>query len=212
MSTLETIRPAGARDKILDAAQAAILAKGFGGTSIDELIAEAGISKSGFFYHFRDKSELAKALIQRYVADDERIFDELTARADALSEDPLHGFLIWLKMLAELFEDLPAGHPGCMVATACYHEQLFDREVRELIHRSVLNWRRRFRERLERIAAVYPPRIPVDLDDMADMLSGVVDGGIVLSKAVRDPKALPRQVRLYRDFVRLAFSPAIGPA
>ena len=33
----------------------------------DEIIAEAGITKSGFFYHFRDKNDLAKALLQRYL-------------------------------------------------------------------------------------------------------------------------------------------------
>ena len=186
-------RPAGTREQILAAAEAAVLAKGFGGTSIDELIAAVGISRSGFFYHFRDKSELARALLQRYVDQEERIFDEVFARADSLNEDPLHGFLIGLRMLVEIFEDLPNGHPGCMVAAVCYHEQLFDREVREINAAAVLGWRRRFRDRLERIAAVYPPRVAVSLDDLADMLAVVADGGIILSRIVRDPRALPRQ-------------------
>ena len=55
------------REQILDAAQNAVLSKGFAGTSIDELITVVGISKSGFFYHFRDKTHLAKALLERYV-------------------------------------------------------------------------------------------------------------------------------------------------
>lgn len=198
-------RPARTREQILAAAEAAVLAKGFSGTSIDELIAAVGISKSGFFYHFRDKSELARALLERYIAEDERIFDALEAQADALSEDPLHGFLIGLKLLAETFRDLPEGHPGCMVASICYHEQLFAREVRELNARAVLGWRNRFRARLDRIVEIYPPRVPVDLDDVADMLSAVVDGGIILSRVTKEPRSLSRQVLLYRDFVRLLF-------
>jgi AcrR family transcriptional regulator len=209
MTHIDVEKPVGTRQQILDVAQAAVLSKGFGGTSIDELIAAVGISKSGFFYHFRDKSELAKELVVRYLADDDRIFDEITARADELSEDPLHSFLISMKMLAELFDDLPNGHPGCMVASICYHEQLFDREVRELVAQGVFGWRRRFRDRLERIASIYPPRIPVNLDDLADFLSVTADGGIILAKAVSDPKALPRQILLYRDFIRLVFSPAV---
>ncbi|MBK8906564.1 MAG: TetR/AcrR family transcriptional regulator [Rhodospirillales bacterium] len=196
------------RQQLLDAAEEAVLAKGFSGTSIDELIATVGISKSGFFYHFRDKTELAKSLLKRYVEEDDRIFDGVFARADELSEDPLHSFLIALKMLTEIFADLPNGHPGCMVASICYHEQLFDREVRDINTGAVLQWRRRFRERLDRIAARYPPRIPVDLDDLADMLSVVADGGIILSKVTKDPAALPRQILLYRDFLRLVFTPA----
>jgi hypothetical protein len=36
------------RERILDAAESSVLAKGFAGTSIDELIAAVGITKSGF--------------------------------------------------------------------------------------------------------------------------------------------------------------------
>lgn len=212
MSNIDLERPAGTRQQILDAAQDAVLAKGFGATSIDELIVAVGISKSGFFYHFKDKTELAKALLERYIEQDDRIYDEIFGRADSLDEDPLHSFLIGLKMLAEVLADLPNGHPGCMVASICYHEQLFDREVRELNARAILGWRERFLERLECIAAVYPPRLDIKLDDLADMLSGVADGGIILSRVTRDSQALPRQMMLYRDFVRLVFTdPAKRP-
>jgi len=198
------------RQQILDAAEAAVLAKGFAGTSIDELIASVGISKSGFFYHFRDKTELAKSLLERYVKQDNEIFDDIFARADELSEDPLHSFLIGLKLLAKIFEDLPNGHPGCMVASICYHEQLFDGEVRRINAQAVLGWRERFRERLERVADQYPPRIAVDLDDLADMLSVIADGGIVLSKVTGNKSLLARQLLQYRDFIRLVFQPPLS--
>lgn len=198
----------GTRERILDAAASAVLDKGFAATSIDELIAAVGITKSGFFYHFRDKGELARALLVRYVEHENALFDELFRRADELNEDPLHGFLVGLKMMSEMMADLPGGHPGCLVAAYCYQDRLFDREVRELSAAAVLGWRQRFRARLEAIAARYPPRIAVDLDDLADMLSGIVDGGIILSKVLKDPSALPRQVMLYRDFVRAVFGGA----
>jgi AcrR family transcriptional regulator len=51
------------RERLLELAEAAILEKGFSATSIDELIAAAGITKSGFFYHINYKNELAKALM-----------------------------------------------------------------------------------------------------------------------------------------------------
>lgn len=193
------------RERILDAAESAILDKGFAATSIEELIAAVGITKSGFFYHFKDKGELAKALLVRYVERENALFDDLFARADQLNEDPLHGFLVGLKMLSELLADLPGGHPGCLVAAFCYQDRLFDREVSALNTEAVLGWRKRFRERLDLIAARYPPRINVDLDDVADMLSALADGGIILSKVVKDKGALSRQVMLYRDFVRTIF-------
>lgn len=198
-------RKGDTRERILEFAEASILEKGFGATSIDELIAAASITKSGFFYHFSDKTELARVLLTRYIERETAMFDELFGRADELNEDPLHGFLVGLKMLAELVADLPSGHPGCLIASYCYQERLFDQQVRDLSAQSVLLWRARFRARLDRIAERYPPRIGVDLDDLADMLSAVADGGIVLSKVLRDPTAMPRQVLLYRDFVKAVF-------
>lgn len=199
-------RKGGARERILDAAEASVLEKGFDATSIEELIAIVGITKSGFFYHFRDKTELARVLLARYIERETAMFDELFGRADELNEDPLHGFLVGLKMLAELVADLPNGHPGCLIASYCYQDRLFDQRVRDLNTQSVLLWRARFRARLDRIAERYPPRIGVDLDDLADMLSAVADGGIVLSKVLHDPAAMPRQILLYRDFVKAVFA------
>ena len=198
-------RGGNTRERILDAAEASVLEKGFAATSIDELIASVGITKSGFFYHFRDKGELAKALLVRYIGRENDLFRDLFRRADELNEDPLYGFLVALKMMSELMSDLPSGHPGCLVASYCYQDRLFDKEVRELNAKAVLGWRQRFRERLDVIAARYPPRIVVDLDDLADMLSVVADGGIILSKVVKDKEALARQVMLYRGFIRAIF-------
>jgi TetR/AcrR family transcriptional regulator, transcriptional repressor for nem operon len=193
------------RDRILDVAEAAILEKGFAATSIDELIAAVGITKNGFFYHFKDKSELAKALLVRYVAREDMLFDDLFRRAYELDEDPLHGFPVGLKMMSEVMADLPAGHPGCLVAAYCYQDRLFDREVRDLYTSAMLGWRRRFRERLELIVARYPPRIAVDLDHLADMLSAIAEGGIVVSKVIKDKRALSQQLMLYREFIRAVF-------
>ncbi|MDA1326755.1 MAG: TetR/AcrR family transcriptional regulator [Proteobacteria bacterium] len=205
MSRTESRKGAETREQLLDAAETAVLEKGFGATSIEELISAVGITKSGFFYHFPDKGELAKALLKRYIEREDKLFDDLFGRADELNEDPLHGFLVGLKMLSETMSDLPSGHPGCLVAAYCYQERLFDREVRQLNSFAVLNWRKRFRGRLDAIAARYRLRIDVDLDDMADMLSVIADGGIILAKAVEDKDILPRQILLYRDFVRTAF-------
>ena len=55
------------RSRILDIAEAAVLDKGFEATSIEEIVAGAGISRGGFFYHFKDKNALARAMLERYI-------------------------------------------------------------------------------------------------------------------------------------------------
>jgi AcrR family transcriptional regulator len=195
------------RERLLEVAEAAVLAKGFAATSIDELIAAVGITKSGFFYHFKDKADLAKGMLLRYLERDKALLDDLFNRADELNEDPLHGFLVGLKMFAEMMADLPANYPGCLAASFAYQDTLFNDEVCKLNADGMLSWRRRFRERFDLIAARYPPRQPVDLDALADMATALVEGGLILGRVFKDSSLLPRQIALYRDYVRLLFAP-----
>ena len=201
----QTMKPS-ARERLLELAEVSVIQKGFAGTSIDELVAGAGITKSGFFYHFRDKSELALALLQRHFERENEILDGLFNRARELHDDPLHAFLIGLKLFAEMLTDLPENHPGCLAASICYQDQLFNREVRELNARGTLTWRTRFGGYLEEIARVHPPRIEVDLQALADMVSALVEGGIVLNKLLKEPKLLATQIMLYRSFIQQVFA------
>lgn len=201
------------RDRILAIAEAAVLEKGFGATSIEEIIAAAGITKSGFFYHFADKSRLAHAMLARYVEGNDQLFDALFARAEDLAEgDPLQSFLIGMKLLAETMADLPNGHPGCLVASICYQERLFDREVRDLTAESVRRWNHFFTVRLEAIARAYPTREAVEIAELAQLVSCAVDGGIIMSKTLADPSILPRQILMVRNYVRMIFQPAAAAA
>jgi AcrR family transcriptional regulator len=193
------------RERLLTLAEQTVLAKGFAATSIEELIVATGITKSGFFYHFKDKGELAKALMLRYLEQDKAVLDDIFRRGDELNEDPLHGFLVGLKLFAEMMADLPEAHPGCLAASFCYQDHLFSQEIRDLNAAGILAWRHRFRERFDLIAARYPPRMDADLDALADMASTLVEGGLVLGRALRDVAILPKQILLYRDFVRTIF-------
>lgn len=200
-------RKSETRERLLTLAENAVLAKGFAATSIDELIAAAGISKSGFFYHFKDKSELAKGLLLRYLEQDREVLENIFRRGDDLNEDPLHGFLVGLKLFAEMLTDLPQAHPGCLAASFAYQDQLFSADIRKLNAEGILAWRIRFRDRLHLIAERYPPRQEVDLDALADSAATIVEGGLILGRVLQDTTILPRQILLLRDFVRMLFMP-----
>lgn len=201
-------RTSETRERILSLAEEAVLAKGFAATSIEELISAVGITKSGFFYHFKDKQELAKAMMLRYLERDRALLDDLFARADELNEDPLHGLLVALKLFAEMMADLPLAHPGCLAASFCYQDQLFSREIRALNAKGMLDWRQRFRARFDAIAEIYPPREEVDLEALSDTAATLVEGGLILSRALQDPSILPRQLLQFRTMVRFAFAAA----
>jgi TetR/AcrR family transcriptional repressor of nem operon len=194
------------RTRILDVAYDSIVHKGFAATSIEELVEAAGITKSGFFYHFRDKNDLARQLLERFLAEDNQILDSLTRRARELADDPLQSFLIFLNLYAELMDDMPELHPGCLVATITYQEQLFDAEVKRMNVDSVLALRRRFADWLSEIAERHPPAGVVDVNALADQVTVIVEGGIILSRALADRHLMGRQMRLFRDQVKRIFS------
>jgi AcrR family transcriptional regulator len=193
------------RTRLLDLAQDAIIHKGFAATSIDELVEGAGIAKSTFFYHFRDKNDLARQLIRRYMAEDDALYEGLARRAHELSDDPLQAFLIFLRLFAEMLDAAAEEHPGCLVAAVIYQDRAFDREVRGLIEANIRGWRARFHAWLTAAAARHPPRMAVDLEALADQLNVVIDGGIVTARALGEPAVIGRQLRLMHAFVRLLF-------
>jgi len=193
------------REHILATAQSIILQRGYAGTSIEDIISKAGITKGGFFYHFDGKKDLARHLMQRYLVQYEAFFNSLVERAETLSEDPLQRLLIFLMLLAEAMADLPCTHPGCLVASFTYESQQFDDDVRELSAEGMLAWRRIFMRQLERAREKYPLKVDRPLEEIADMLTSIIEGGIIMAKVLDDQHILPNQLLQYRNYLRLAF-------
>lgn len=193
------------RERIMDIAYEAIVQKGFAATSIEELVEAAGITKSGFFYHFKDKNDLARQLFDRFLNEDIEIVDTLEKRARELSDDPLQSFLIFLNIYAQLMDEMEELHPGCMVATVTYHERMFDQAVVQMNVDYLIGMRQRFHNWFAEITARHTPREEIDVDAMADQLTAIVEGAIILSKAMRDTNLMGKQLRLFRQHVKLLF-------
>jgi TetR/AcrR family transcriptional regulator, transcriptional repressor for nem operon len=196
------------RTKILDAAQALVLDQGFAGTSVDDVIAAAETTKGGFFHHFPSKQELARALVERYVAEDMELLDDLFTRAERLSRDPLQQLLLFVGLQEEAADELAGDDPGCLYASFCYERDLFDEGTRAAIADAVLSWRTRTRAKLDEVVELYPPRIPVDLDALADEGLTLFEGAYVLSRALGEPQLLKGQLRHFRNYLELLFWPA----
>ncbi|WP_265562104.1 TetR/AcrR family transcriptional regulator [Sphingomicrobium arenosum] len=193
------------RSRIMDIAYESIVQKGFAATSIEELVEAAGITKSGFFYHFKDKNDLARHLFDRFLSEDEEIVATLEERARGLADDPLQSFLIFLNLYAQLMDEMEEFHPGCMVASVAYQEQLFDSALKEMNVEYLLRMRERFERWLGEIRQRHEPRGSVEAADLADMLTGTVEGAIILSRSLRDDRLMGRQMRLYREHIKLLF-------
>jgi len=196
------------REKILDSAQTLILGQGFAATSLDQILERTGVTKGAFFYHFRNKADLARALVERYARSEEALMRDLLERAERLSRDPLQQILIYLGLFQELFEGLAEPPDGCLLASYCYENQMFDAEVRSLCAGSMRDWRRLLGEKFSQVLALHPPRMPVEPEGLADAALTAIEGAFIVSRTVGEAAVVTDMLRHYRNYIELLFSPA----
>ena len=94
------------REQVLDAALRLITERGYGGTSMEAIAREAGLSKPVVYNAYPSRGPLLQALLQREEA---RAFKAL---ADAMppraaDADPVAAFLLWLASLARSIAENP---------------------------------------------------------------------------------------------------------
>ena len=193
------------KTRIMDCAEALILEQGFAGTSVDAILERVCLTKGAFFHHFPSKQALAQALVERFAEADASLLETTMARAEHLSRDPAQQLLIFVGLLEERAAELAAPHPGCLFASYCYETQLFDEEIHGIINGSFLHWRERLAEKFRAAFEVRPPRMEADPGDLADMLNVVAEGAFILTRALKDPALVARQLRQYRNYLELLF-------
>jgi TetR/AcrR family transcriptional repressor of nem operon len=199
--------PEKTRERILDAAQALILDHGYGATTVDAVVGRAGITKGAFFHHFGSKSDLARALVERYALLDRQLLEHHMERARKLASDPLQQLLVLIGLYEEDFESLDEPFPGCLFASYIYENKLFDENTIGVLREATLMWRRAAREMLEKVAAAHPPRVPVDLDSLADLFYALTEGSYIMTKTLGDKTLLARHTRHLRTYLELLFGP-----
>ena len=92
------------------------------------------------------------------------------------------------------------------VASFTYESHQVNETVRQITADSVKDWRRLFKQQLDKVNEQYTPRNDSKSDDLADMLSTIIEGGIVVSRAVDDASILVKQLMEYRSYIGLIYS------
>jgi TetR/AcrR family transcriptional repressor of nem operon len=200
----------GTRDQILDIAEHLVFENGFNGTSLSDIMTAAGLTKGAFFHHFRDKNELARAVLDRWARREDVLTMGFSERAAALADDPLQEAVLFLKLFEEWLESLDKPLGGCMFASYTYENQLFDDSMRKFITEGLNRWMAIYERIFERLLAAHRPRISdLSARDLTEQFATVVEGGLVLTRALEDPDFLVRRIRQYRQYLMLLFDQKI---
>jgi AcrR family transcriptional regulator len=94
-------RRAQTRARLLQAAAVLYAQRGFGGATLDEVAAQAGLTKGAVYDHFGNKENLLLALMEEYLAGQIAAQLELFDPERATSERPLAGSEDWMARLKE---------------------------------------------------------------------------------------------------------------
>ncbi len=195
------------RERILEAAEDLVLARGYTATTVDAILDATGASKGSFFHHFPSKAALGKALLERYARMDAAVLEEFMTRAEALTPDPAEQLIEFLRGFED---DIGAGditQPGCLFVSFVY-EQIPDQANSEaVILGAISRWRERILDKLQQAAASRPPALPVDLESLADQVFTIFEGGFILARATDDPLKLRDQLSHLRAYLTLLLRP-----
>jgi AcrR family transcriptional regulator len=131
------------RLEILDQALALFCSRGYDNASLNDLIAEAGISKGAFYHYFPSKEALVAALADRFAR---QVFTELQPVLDKPGLDPLARLNAFLSEASRVKADMA---PTSLAAFS----DLFRPENRALYQQIAAAWEALFRPALTAIIA-----------------------------------------------------------
>ncbi len=183
------------RERILESAAALFRSQGYDAASIDEIMAGAGLTRGGFYLHFRSKQELFAA----YVARELDFGRQLRRAMERHPGAPLEGAAEALD-----FYLAPGNRKrvarGCTIVSNAADVARSSPAARRAFTRAFEGMRREFRELAERSGADDP-----DAAALAAIATSV--GGVVLARALADEQLVEGLLSSCRELVRRELEP-----
>jgi len=199
-------RSENTREKILRSAESLVMDNGFAGTSIDDILKSAGLTKGAFFHYFKGKGELARELVEWHARQDLAMFEEAMEKAEAESDDPLEQAMLFLKTFEDyVVQSKDNVSPGCMYATYTYESMQFEPAVRDFVADTLRSWSSMYVRKFQEVLDRYEPALPVTARQLAEMIVSIIEGGLVLQRAYGDIAITARQSEQFRNYLKLLF-------
>ena len=170
------------RERILKSARHLFNRKGFAEVTIDEIMAEAGLTRGGFYNHFDTKERLYAEAISQFICDGPEVWQR--AYVDPSAHGPqLAKMIVDAYLSKEHFEDRDGSCPmvGLPSDAARAGEAV----------------KAAYREVLQMMAAAFESNLPLgepSARQRALALVALCVGGMILSRAIDDP-ALAEDLR-----------------
>jgi len=173
-----------AREKLLDSALSVIRQKGYSATTVDDLCHAAGVTKGGFFHHFKSKEDLAVAAADHFSRMADSIFVDAPYRALPDPVDRVLGYVAFRRSILQgelseftclvgtMVQEIYETHP--LIRQAC------DKSISE--HAAMVEQDIATAMREAGIASDFTP------SSLAFHIQAVIQGAFILAKAKGGPE------------------------
>jgi AcrR family transcriptional regulator len=168
------------RDRIVRAAAELIAERGAAATSLDDIRAVTGASKSQLYHYFGDKHGLIEAVVDYECA------TVLGLQAHALaSVSSWEDLERWAEVMVAIMEDQGA-RGGCPIGTLASALADTDEELRTSLSDAFRAWSDAIRGALVRLSEGGLIAADSDLDALTTITLSAIQGGLLLTKTSRD--------------------------
>ncbi len=191
-----------AKTKLLDAALTVIRSKGYAATTVDELCAEAGVTKGAFFHHFKTKEDLAVSAAQYWSTVTNQIFE--SAPYQNLS-DPLDRLLGYVAFRKELLQGtLP--EVTCLVGTMVQETYDSNSAIRQACHQSIFGHSSDVAKEIEAAKKLYAPKASWTPMSLALHVQAVIQGAFILAKSDQNAEVAAESFDHLERYIRSLFN------
>jgi TetR/AcrR family transcriptional regulator, transcriptional repressor for nem operon len=198
---------AGARQKLLASALSLIRMKGYASTSVDELCAEAGVTKGAFFHHFKSKDALAVAAAHHWSKITDAFFETAPYHRHSDPLDRVLGYLDFRKSIlkGELAEFT------CLVGTMLQEVYASRPDIRDACEASISGHASRIEADIAAAIKLYRIRSTWTAASLALHTQAVLQGAFILAKGKGDAAIAAQSIDHLRRYVELLFQGAKRP-
>src|SRR5690349_2309058 len=194
------------RDRIVQTAMELFWRKGYGSTSISDILETAKVNSGSLYYFFKGKQELLVAVLEAYR---DGIGPALLDPAWAGVDDPIERVFALLAGYRRALVDTDCFY-GCPIGSLALELHEPDPAVRELLARNFDGWTRAVEGCLRDAGS----RIPRDVNrrELASFVLTAMEGGVMQARTHRTVATFDAAVARLRDYFARLGCPVARPA
>ncbi len=194
--------PADTRGRIVGAAMQLFWEKGYGSTSVADILGRAGINSGSLYHFFPGKQDVLVAVLDAY---HHGIHEMLLAPAWRGVEDPIEKVFTLLDRYRDAIVQTDCTY-GCPIGSLALEIHEPDPPVRELLAANFSAWTTAIEDCLKAAGK----RLPTDTDRraLAEFVLTTMEGGVMLARSYRDVAYFDRAVSQLREFFNHLLRPA----